>query len=101
MFQLVRHVKGGIYSAYRQKNMIEWTYLKNESKYYQSIIICLIKGTNGTHYNVIGIVRGWIFDSNLSFATPLDKIHLDWCSGATKNESICFCFCEMVQVCKG
>ena len=33
MFQLVRNVKGGIYSIYRQMNMIQWTYLRYDSKY--------------------------------------------------------------------
>ena len=64
-------------------------------------MICLIKGTNGTHDNVIAIVNGWIFDSNLLFGIPLDKKHLEWCSGATKNESKFGGFCEMVQVCQG
>ena len=81
--------------------MIQWTDLRYDSKYYQSIMICLIKGTNVFHDNLISIVRGWIFDSNLSFAIPLDKKHLEWCSGATNNESTFGGFCEMVQVCNG
>ena len=64
-------------------------------------MICLIKGTNGKRDNIIAIVQGWIFDSNLSFLIPLDQKHLDWCCGATKNESNFVGFCEMVQLCKG
>ena len=60
LFELVIHVRGGIYSAYHHKNMIECSALIYEPEYYQSIMICLIKGTNGTRDNVIAIVRGWI-----------------------------------------
>ena len=61
---------------------------------------CLIKGTNGTQDNINAIVQGWIFDSNLGFAIPCYQKHLDWCCGATKNQTNFVGFCEMVQVYK-
>ena len=81
--------------------MIQWKDLRYESKHYKSIMVCLIKGFNGTCDIVIAIVRGWIFDSNLLFVITLDEKHLYWCSGASKNELKFGCFSEMVKVCKG
>ena len=101
LLQLVMKLKGGIYFTYCVKNIIKWTVLRYDAEYFYSIMICLIKDTNGTQDNIIAIVQEWIFDSNLCFVLPLNKKHLGWCYGATKNHTIFVGFCEIVQVCEG
>ena len=69
-----------------------------ENKIFQTICICLLKGSNGSRYHIVSISNTWIFDSNLDFVLPLNKESMDWCCGVKQNGSTFDGFWEMACV---
>ena len=41
-----------------------------------------ILSSDGTTGHAIGVMNGWIFDSNLTHAMEITQANLDWCSSA-------------------
>ena len=73
---LVVHIRGNTYSVKNIKEKVPWTELK-KNIYFKSIVICLLKGSDGYRDHTVSISNAWIFDSNLNFALPLNKESLD------------------------
>jgi len=46
-----------------------------------------ILASDGTSGHAIGLINGWIFDSNLPHAIATTKANLDWCSSAENDTS--------------
>ena len=71
--------------------------MNKETKYYNSIMLCLLKTSSMSRDHIIGISRGWIFEPNLPYAILLNLENMNWCAGHGKN--ILFNgFYEQVQI---
>ena len=66
------------------KKEVPWAEL-NKGTFWKSIVICLLRGSDHSRDHIVSISHGWIFDSNLDFALPLNKESLDWCCGFRQN----------------
>ena len=71
--------------------------MQKDTKYYNSIMLCLLKTSTMSRDHIIGICRGWIFEPNLPYAIVLNMENMNWCAGHGKD--ILFNgFYEQVQI---
>ena len=69
------------YKVRRMTNMISWKELNRNTVYFNSIMTCILKSSNMSKENMIGISNGWIFDANLDYGILLNEKKLNWCTG--------------------
>ena len=82
--ELVHQTKGNAFRAETIRQEVQWAEL-NKGKLWKSIVIFLLRGSDHSRDHIVSISHGWIFDSNLDFALPLNKESLDWCCGFRQN----------------
>ena len=70
--ELVMKIKGNTYTVTNIKRKMSWTDLKT-ARYFKTIVICLLRGSDGSQDHIVSISYYWIFDSNLDFALPFNK----------------------------
>ena len=86
------------YYVQRITKIMSWKDIYNSNECFHSIMICIIKDSSFSRDHMISIANGWIFDSNLPYALPLNEDSLNWCASHGK-EGYCFDkFVEHVQV---
>ena len=86
------------YYVERISKIMSWKDIYNSNDCFHSIMICIIKDSSFSRDHMIAIANGWIFDSNLHYALPLNEDSLNWCASHGK-EGYCFDkFVEHVQV---
>ena len=82
----------------RIKNIMSWKDIYNSNECYHSIILCIINSSSFSRDHMIAIANGWIFDSNLPYALPLNEDSLNWCASHGKEGFYFDRFVEHVQV---
>jgi hypothetical protein len=94
---LVIKTKGNAFRVETIKKEVPWAEL-NKTTHYKLIVISLLRGSDDSRDHIVSISHGWIFDSNLDFALPLNKESLDWCCGFMQNGTTFDGFWEMASV---
>ena len=88
------------YGVRRIKQMIDWKHFINDTGYFDSIMICILKAADMSRDHIVAITKGWIFDGNLNYALKLDEDSLTWCCSQGDSDCIFVGFYEQVQIYK-
>ena len=65
---------------------------------YDHVVVALLKDSRLAKDHIVTFCRGWIFDSNLTFAIPISNINLDWCCGNSDNDAMFIGFYELFSI---
>ena len=70
--------------------------VNNQPPVNTDVILCLLVDSSGGRSHAITLWNGWIFDSNLAYAIPLEIKSLDWCC-ADNGSRATFHFCHFAK----
>ena len=85
LIKLINQKEFKEYYVERVTNLMKWKDIKKSSECYESIMLCIIQSSSFSRDHIIAITRGWIFDSNLTYALTLNATNLDWCASHGKD----------------
>ena len=86
------------YGVKRIKQMIKWSDLLHDNRYFNSIMLCILKSEDNSRDHIVAITKGWIFDGNLTHALSLTVGNLTWCCSTGKSNNMFIGFYEQVQI---
>ena len=82
----------------RKRQVMSWREIYKSNECYKSIQLCIVHSTAFSRDHIIAIAAGWIFDSNLTFAIPLNEKNLHWCASHGKKGVFFERFVEQVEI---
>ena len=82
----------------RKKQIMDWKDVVKMQRSVKTIQLCIIQTTSFSRDHIIALAGGWIFDSNLTFAIPLNANNLNWCANHGKQDVYFEQFIEQVEV---
>ena len=87
-----------MYYVERKKEIIPWKAILGMTKYYDHILLYIIKSNLLSRDHIIAIIKGWIFDGNLNYAIASNEENLIWCAGHGKPGIYFVVFYEQIQI---